>query len=74
MIDIVATARTSRIVEAEEYTKPWHKWFAWKPVFVDGKRVWLRNILRYGHYNSLCGFRTEKHLCEPMYNYEYADI
>jgi len=25
---------------------PWHKWFAWRPVKVHGKRVWLRNVYR----------------------------
>ena len=25
---------------------PWHKWFAWYPVKVQGKRTWLRTVYR----------------------------
>lgn len=25
---------------------PWKKWFAWRPVKVNGKRVWLKKIYR----------------------------
>jgi hypothetical protein len=27
---------------------PWCKWFAWHPVKVKGKRVWLRTVYRRG--------------------------
>lgn len=26
--------------------REWHTWFAWRPVVVDGKRVWLRRVER----------------------------
>lgn len=25
---------------------PWHKWFAWYPVQVHGKRTWLKTVYR----------------------------
>lgn len=41
--------------------EPWAKWFAWRPVKIQGKRVWLKTIYRryimvlvdnsdWGHY------------------------
>ena len=26
--------------------RPWHRWFAWRPVIVHGKRVWLKFVYR----------------------------
>ena len=26
--------------------EPWAKWFAWRPVKVQGKRIWLKTIYR----------------------------
>lgn len=26
--------------------RPWYKWFAWYPVSVKGKKVWLRHVYR----------------------------
>jgi len=28
---------------------PWEKWFAWRPVTIHGKWVWLRKIYRRNH-------------------------
>ncbi len=25
---------------------PWQKWFAWRPVKIRGKRVWLKTVYR----------------------------
>lgn len=25
---------------------PWQEWFAWRPVKVNGKRVWLKRVFR----------------------------
>lgn len=25
---------------------PWHKWFAWRPVRIHGKRVWCKTVYR----------------------------
>jgi hypothetical protein len=25
---------------------PWEKWFAWRPVKIHGRRVWLRTVYR----------------------------
>ena len=26
--------------------KPWHKWFAWRPIKSNGKIIWLKSIYR----------------------------
>ena len=31
---------------AESYKAPWTKWFAWRPMTVNGKRTWLKVIYR----------------------------
>lgn len=34
----------------------WHRWFAWHPVFVESKFVWLKNVDRQIEVNFLdCG-------------------
>ena len=37
-----------------EMNMPWHKWFAWYPVVVNNKRVWIKTIFRKGtrHHRS----------------------
>jgi len=30
------------------FDKPWHKWFAWHPVDVNGKTKWLTVVFRKG--------------------------
>ena len=30
-------------------TSPWKLWFAWRPVTIRGKRVWLQKIYRRNH-------------------------
>lgn len=32
--------------------RDWHKWFAWYPIVVNGKRVWLKNIYRRQHIHT----------------------
>ena len=32
-------------------TLPWEQWFAWYPVKVHGKRVWLKTIYRRSIYS-----------------------
>ena len=27
-------------------TMPWQQWFAWRPVKINGRRVWLKTIYR----------------------------
>ena len=27
-------------------TMPWQQWFAWRPVKIHGRRVWLKTIYR----------------------------
>jgi hypothetical protein len=35
----------------------WHKWFAWRPVVVDGRWVWLETVERKLTYpHSIGGF------------------
>lgn len=26
--------------------EPWHKWFAWHPITIHGKRVWFKTVYR----------------------------
>ena len=33
-------------VQAEQEPKQWKEWFAWHPVKVKDKRVWLKNVYR----------------------------
>jgi hypothetical protein len=43
---------------APDKKKPvWEKWFAWKPVRVHGKLVWLRTVYRTFGYDYLHGLR-----------------
>ena len=45
--------------QAEDRLKPWHLWFAWRPVFIpEVGMVWLETIERSGHVNwsVTCGF------------------
>ena len=34
--------------------EPWHEWFAWRPVKVNNKRIWMEKIYRRGiwHYGG----------------------
>ena len=45
-----ATQVTGRTNYNQVYRKvitlPWQKWFAWYPVKVHGKRIWLKTIYR----------------------------
>ena len=31
--------------------EPWQKWFAWRPVVLNGDRVWLKTIYRRRIWN-----------------------
>jgi len=35
-----------------EYETTWHKWFAWHPVEVDSKRVWLKKVYRVRRWSK----------------------
>ena len=45
-----ATQHTGRVNYNQVYRKvitlPWEKWFAWYPVKVHSKRVWLKTVYR----------------------------
>lgn len=50
--------------EREARLKPWHRWFAWRPVFIPGTGiVWLQHVERSGH---IAGF-----MYEPGIVYDY---
>lgn len=51
----------------ERVKEEWTKWFAWYPVTVNGKRVWLQSVYRRWCYTLMFGeqFREE---------YEYGDL
>ena len=36
--------------EDDEWHKPPHRWFAWRPVRVGDKIVWLEHVEREGRY------------------------
>ena len=51
---------------AETYKAPWKEWFAWRPVTVKGKRVWLKKVYRR---------RTNTYVnYDDWARYEYGDI
>lgn len=29
----------------------WHNWYAWYPIKIDGKRVWLKHVKRMRAFN-----------------------
>ena len=33
-------------VPRKQEVAPWEEWFAWRPVKVNGKRVWLKRVYR----------------------------
>ena len=33
-------------IPRKQETTPWTEWFAWRPVKVNGKRVWLKKVFR----------------------------
>lgn len=37
---------TGMYVPRKQEFKPWEEWFAWRPVKVNGKRVWLKRVFR----------------------------
>jgi hypothetical protein len=39
-----------KIRPKEERVAEWHRWFAWYPVEVDGKWVWLETLCRRGTF------------------------
>lgn len=47
-------------------TQPWKQWFAWYPVNVHGKRVWLKTI-----YRRLVWDRDDGHI---FMNYQYGTL
>jgi len=41
---------------------PWKKWFAWRPVRIDGKLQWMKYVYRqenswYIHINDRCTYK-----------------
>ncbi len=47
-------------------TMPWKPWFAWRPVRVKGKRIWMKKIYRR-KINTYVDY-------EDWARYEYGDI
>jgi len=45
---------------------PWTKWFAWRPVTIKGRRVWLKTVYRRC-INTYVDFDDWSH-------YEYGDM
>jgi len=47
-------------------TMPWKEWFAWRPVKIKGKRIWLKKVYRrcINTYVDM----------EDWTRYEYGDI
>ena len=44
---VVSMLHTESItVYRKQITSPWEKWFAWYPVKVHSKRVWLKTVYR----------------------------
>lgn len=39
----------------EHVKEDWGKWFAWYPVIVHGKRVWLQTVYRRWCYTLVLG-------------------
>lgn len=46
----------------------WHRWFAWYPVDVGTRRVWLRTIMRRKQVNKSMNFTAD------IYYWEYKLI
>lgn len=44
-------------------SRSWQKWFAWRPIVLDGNRIWLKNVYRRKFYAG--GIH---------YGYEYGTI
>jgi hypothetical protein len=47
----------------EWYSEPWHKWFAWYPVTVHDKRIWLKTVYRKNMYM----FGVPRSPCKTLY-------
>jgi hypothetical protein len=45
---------------------PWQKWFAWRPVTIKGRRVWMKTVYRRC-INTYVDFDDWSH-------YEYGDM
>ncbi len=45
---------------------PWKEWFAWRPVKIKGKRIWLKKVYRR-KINTYVDY-------EDWARYEYGDI
>lgn len=52
--------------EAQRITRliEWHKWFAWKPVYVKGTAYWLTTIYRRGVIDMYCEIAYYEYLGE----------
>jgi len=73
-MSIIATIRTARIADPDEFDLPWHRWFAWYPVRVNNKRVWLKRIQRYGKFNPFAGYARESGWgWQSTYFFEYKE-
>lgn len=45
-IDQMARDIVNRVFEQIHQSGPWEKYFAWKPVKIHNKRVWLKTVYR----------------------------
>ncbi len=41
-LSYVAAGPVARKIEMT----PWQKWFAWRPVTIKGRRIWLKSVYR----------------------------
>jgi hypothetical protein len=51
----------------ERVKEDWEKWFAWHPVEVNGKRVWMQTVYRRYCFTRMFGERFNE-------TYEYGDL
>ena len=62
VMDEVQQGPVARKIE----TMPWKPWFAWRPVKIKGKRIWMKKIYR----RSINTYVDQ----DDWTRYEYADM
>jgi hypothetical protein len=35
-----------RFIARKIEVRPWYRWFAWRPIKIEGRRVWFKTIYR----------------------------
>lgn len=54
-------------VDPEVEMQKWHKWFAWYPVIIDDKKVWLETVERRARSG------LSHHLGDIDYQYRFIE-